>query len=171
MCSWTAGTAPVLMGHLPPRSVSHWRGQMCGCPQSSLLFFSTEDTQSRRLYLFKKWVMSLGTLFIKCSDRRLACLFKAAGLQRHLFSFNLLSNGSTSQRIQLTGPVWRRPEYSRTSESGVGLSFLLHRLWFSRLVSMRWETCCLLSFYMKCVCFCWNHIFGVMHCCDDVINV
>lgn len=92
--------------------------------------------------------MSLGTLFNKCSDRLLARLLKAAGLQRHLFSFNLLGSGSTSQHVQLIGPAWRCPEYSRTPEStGFGLSFLLHRLWISSSVSM-------LSFHIKRVRFC-----------------
>lgn len=103
--------------------------------------------------------MCLGTLFIKCSDRRLARLLKAAGLQRLLFSFNLLGGGSTSQHIQHGGPAWRRPEHGRTSErAGLGLSFPLHQQ--GRLQGR-------LLFFLNEMCL---FLLRAMRRCDDVIN-
>lgn len=102
--------------------------------------------------------MSLGTLFIKCSDRRLASLLKAAGLQRLLFSFNLLGGGSTSQHILHGGPAWRCPEHGRTPErAGLGLSFPLHQQ--GRLQG-------LLFFLNEMRLF----LLRAMRRCDDVIN-
>lgn len=104
--------------------------------------------------------MSLGTLFIKCSDRRLARLLKGAGLQRLLFSFNLLGGASTSQHIQHGGPAWRRPEHARTSvRAGLGLWFPLHQQGSLHEMRDRVVVC---SFDMKCVCFCCGPCTAVM---------